>query len=187
MPYANAFILNRSTNFLFGEVLMYFAKDINPFQFVQSVQQDISRNFLIYSIYIFCACISEDHSIPCSVGQTFPKQALVFTCLQYLLVTSNFSFSHSVFYPFGELMKFNETGPLATEKSYIPTDIPTDQQIDRRPYRTDLLGLSSVYSMGIFKTQHHILTPEAKKKSLNYKMDGMNPRATKCTLILTQS
>ena len=44
-----------------------------------------------------------------------PKQALVFTCLQYksfentagekekLLITSNFSFSHSVFYPFWEL------------------------------------------------------------------------------------
>ena len=41
----------------------------------------------------------------------FPKQALVITCLQYLLkilrekdkllVTSNLYFSHSVFYPFG--------------------------------------------------------------------------------------
>ena len=46
--------------------------------------------------------------------QPFPKQALVFTCLQHesfentagkekLLVTSNFSFTRSVFYPFGEL------------------------------------------------------------------------------------
>ena len=46
----------------------------------------------------------------------FPKQAQVFTCMQYksfekktqwekekLLVTSNFSFSYSVFYLFGEL------------------------------------------------------------------------------------
>ena len=44
----------------------------------------------------------------------FPKQALVFTCLQYkflktlwekkkLLVTSNFFFSRGVFYPFREL------------------------------------------------------------------------------------
>ena len=45
----------------------------------------------------------------------FPKQALVFTCLQYKSfknivgngeianVTSNFSFSHTVFYWFGEL------------------------------------------------------------------------------------
>ena len=43
----------------------------------------------------------------------FPKQALVFTCLQYrsfentvgkgAIVTSNFSFSYSVFYLFGEL------------------------------------------------------------------------------------
>ena len=44
----------------------------------------------------------------------FPKQALVFTCLQCSLlktlwekekslVMSNFSFTHSVFYPFGEL------------------------------------------------------------------------------------
>ena len=41
----------------------------------------------------------------------FPKQALVFTCLEYksfentmgkgeILATNNFSFSHSVFYPF---------------------------------------------------------------------------------------
>ena len=46
----------------------------------------------------------------------FPKQALVFTCLQYKsfeitvgkgeIVTSNFSFSHSVFYPFGDLFAF---------------------------------------------------------------------------------
>ena len=55
----------------------------------------------------------------------FPKQALVFTCLQYksleitvgkgdiarygkekLLVTSNISFSHSLFYPFGDLSAF---------------------------------------------------------------------------------
>ena len=46
----------------------------------------------------------------------FPKQALVFTCLQYKsfeitvgkgeIVTSNFSFSHSVFYPFGDLIAF---------------------------------------------------------------------------------
>ena len=46
-------------------------------------------------------------------SEPFPKQALVFMCLQYksfentvekekLLVTSNFSFSGSVFYPFGE-------------------------------------------------------------------------------------
>ena len=45
---------------------------------------------------------------------TFPKQALAFTCLQNksygntvrkkkMLVTSNFSFTHSVFYPFEEL------------------------------------------------------------------------------------
>ena len=41
----------------------------------------------------------------------FPKQVLVFMCLQYKSfentvgkgVTSNFSFSHSVFYPFVEL------------------------------------------------------------------------------------
>ena len=47
----------------------------------------------------------------------FPKQALVFTCLQYksfeitvgkgeIAVTSNFSFSHSVFYPFGDISAF---------------------------------------------------------------------------------
>ena len=47
----------------------------------------------------------------------FPKPALAFTCLQYksfeitvgkekLLVTSNFSFSHSVFYPLGDLSAF---------------------------------------------------------------------------------
>ena len=46
------------------------------------------------------------------VCEPFPKQALVFTCLQYksfentagkgeIAQTSNFSFSHSVFYPFG--------------------------------------------------------------------------------------
>ena len=44
----------------------------------------------------------------------FPKEALVFMCLQFkffentlekekLLLTNNFSFSHSVFYPFGEV------------------------------------------------------------------------------------
>ena len=50
-----------------------------------------------------------NHTIP------FPKQALVFMCLQYkslkkkvwenerLLVGNNFSFSLSVFYPFGQL------------------------------------------------------------------------------------
>ena len=47
-------------------------------------------------------------------NQYFPKQALVFTCLQYsllktlcekekLLVTSNLSFSHNVFCPFERL------------------------------------------------------------------------------------
>ena len=46
----------------------------------------------------------------------FPKQALVFTCLQYKsfeitvgkgeIVTSNFSSSHSVFYPFGDIFAF---------------------------------------------------------------------------------
>ena len=46
-------------------------------------------------------------------SERFPKQALGFPCLQYkslktlwekekLLVTSNFSFSHSVFYPLGK-------------------------------------------------------------------------------------
>ena len=49
-----------------------------------------------------------------NLNQPFPEQALVFMCLQYksfwkhwekekLLVTSNFSFSHSVFYLSGEL------------------------------------------------------------------------------------
>ena len=46
------------------------------------------------------------------MGKTFPKQAFVFTAVQIDLkqgekeeveVTGNFSFSHSVFYPFGEL------------------------------------------------------------------------------------
>ena len=55
------------------------------------------------------------------MGLPFPKYALVLMCLQYkslenavemekLLVTSNFSFSHSGFYPFGKhsgiLIKF---------------------------------------------------------------------------------
>ena len=50
---------------------------------------------------------------------TFPKQALVFRCLQYecfennvgkrekLLVTSNFSFSHSFFFFFFFLLSFS--------------------------------------------------------------------------------
>ena len=39
--------------------------------------------------------------------QLFPRQALVFTCLHFMFfentTLSNFSFSHSVFYPVGEL------------------------------------------------------------------------------------
>ena len=59
------------------------------------------------------------------------QQALVFTCLQYksfentvgekekLLIMSNFSFSHNVFYPFGELSKpFSSSLKLSSANSF---------------------------------------------------------------------
>ena len=60
------------------------------------------------------------------VCSPLPKEDLVFTCLQFtgllktlwekekLLVTSNLSFSHSVFYPFGELSSFSSNLKLSS-------------------------------------------------------------------------
>ena len=71
------------------------------------------KNILFFSAFLLCVT-----STYCSIlrmnSKPFPKQSLVFTCLRYksfentgkrekLLVTSNFSFSHSIFYWFGEL------------------------------------------------------------------------------------
>ena len=60
----------------------------------------------------------------------FPQQVLVFTCLQYkafentagkkkkLLVTSNFSFSHSIFYLLGELFAFSSKSKMSSANSF---------------------------------------------------------------------
>ena len=62
-------------------------------------------------------------------GKPFPKQALVLTCLQYksfentvgkgeIAVTSNFSFSHSVFYPLENFLPFSSNLTLLSATSF---------------------------------------------------------------------
>ena len=74
------------------------------------------EQFLLFPLCFQKACfpgVSKGVIVWEWVIQPFPKQALVFTCLQYKsfentvgkgeIARNNFSFSHSVFYPFREL------------------------------------------------------------------------------------
>ena len=86
------------------------------------------RAWLTYFCFVVCNCRCSVN-LRCSFNP-FPKQALVFTCLQYksfentrgakekLLVTSNFSFSHSVFCLFESLLPFQTNFKLLSPNSF---------------------------------------------------------------------
>ena len=75
------------------------------FSLSHNVLYPFQNKFLIFKLHLFCLLL-----LQIWISLTLSKQALVFTCLRYksfentvgkekLLVTSNFSFSHSIFYP----------------------------------------------------------------------------------------
>ena len=95
------------------------AKRFDAGQPALSAQAVLRQNFLPTGKFSTCQLTSVlQDSVSCNGdfmnALPFPKQVLVFTCLQYkyletlwekdkLLVTSIFPFSNSVFYPFGDL------------------------------------------------------------------------------------
>ena len=82
-----------------------YAKGVVSEQPAQSLQADLKRCFRFYVIFLLRV------SLCCNKILTLSQTSLVFTCPQNksfentekLLLTSNFSFSHRVFYPFEEL------------------------------------------------------------------------------------
>ena len=79
----------------------------------ENIVQNGNKDFLPFPNNIFCL-----------FNYPFPKQALVFTCLktlwekEKLLMISNFSFSHSVFYPLDNFLLFSTNSKLSSANSF---------------------------------------------------------------------
>ena len=93
---------------------------------------------------------------------TVPKQALVFTCLlnisllktlwekEKLLLTSNFSFSHSVFYPFGELAAFSIEFRIVICKTFSGWKSPKFVVWERVNAFVKSIGQADIHCLQIF-------------------------------------